>query len=54
MVTRQLSEAGIISGIEVLDHAVLGGVDCYYSFWEPGWMESGSIARAATAQGVIQ
>ena len=49
MVTRQLSEAGITIGIEVLDHIVVGDVDRYYSFREAGRMESGSMARAGAA-----
>ena len=45
MVTRQLSEAGITVGIEVLDHVVVGDPERYYSFREAGRMESGSMAR---------
>ena len=49
MVTRQLNEAGITIGIEVLDHVVVGDIDRYYSFREAGRMESGSMAKAGAA-----
>lgn len=49
MVTRQLNEAGITIGIEVLDHVVVGDTDRYYSIREAGRMESGSMARAGAA-----
>ena len=49
VVTRQLNEAGITIGIEVLDHVVVGDVDRYYSFREAGRMESGSMAKAGAA-----
>jgi DNA repair protein RadC len=45
MVTRQLSEAGITIGIEVLDHVVVGDAGRYYSFREGGRMESVPAAR---------
>lgn len=35
-VTRRLTEAGKIIGIEVLDHVVIGGRTSYYSFKEKG------------------
>jgi DNA repair protein RadC len=49
MVTRQLAEAGVTMGIEVLDHIVVGDVHRYYSFREAGTLESGSIARGTAA-----
>ena len=41
-VTRLLVDAGIVLGIEVLDHVVLGESPRYYSFREAGHMASGA------------
>ena len=49
MVTRQLSEAGITIGIEVLDHVVVGDTGRYYSFREAGRMESLPVTRTGAA-----
>ena len=38
-VTRRLSEVGVLVGIRVEDHLVLGD-GCYVSFLDRGWMEA--------------
>jgi len=38
VVTKQLVDAGVILGIRVLDHVVIGDADRYYSFCDAGTM----------------